>query len=201
MKLSLKKVSTPLLLALTLLTVSGCQTPAKPKIDFNSETNFKQLTSFTLAQGTNMQKVDENPIAKMKVEKVVKRQLSEKPLTYVEANTNENGDEIAQADIEVKITIKETIHENDSSFSIGLGTGSAGRNHSSSISVGTSIPITKVDKLIHIIIDMSHNNVPIWHGRDKYESDAKYTPEQELQQIELTVKRLLAHYPPQKKPQ
>ncbi len=176
---------------LSAMLLSGCQSTSKPTIDFNSATDFSQFSSFSIKPAIQSTENNENPILTAKIEKVVKQQLALKSLNY-QQDTGQ---------LTVSISTKFSEESNDSSFSIGLGSSSYGRNLSTGVSVGTSIPLNGDLTFTHIVIDISDNNMPIWHGRDKYETSAEQSPAQEQQAIELTVGRLLEHFPPQAKGQ
>lgn len=176
------------LLATVLSTslFSGCSTAPKPIIDFNSDTDFSRFTNFTINLLPLPKSPNDNPILIANIEKSVQKQLLLKKLVYASS----------AAELTVSVSTKHTEKNNDSSFSIGLGTGRIGRSHSSSISLGTSIPIENSLHYTHVIIDISHNDQPIWHGRDLYESNPDHSPIHQRQLIDATVKRILDNFPP-----
>jgi hypothetical protein len=101
------------------------------------------------------------------------------------------------ADITIKVSFSEQERQNNSSFSIGLGTSRMGGNSRSSIGVNTSVPINSdADIITKITIDMSDKHQAIWHGSDSFEVKGDLSMEQTDQAVYTTVNNLLANFPP-----
>ncbi len=103
------------------------------------------------------------------------------------------------ADMSIKVNFNQQEKANNSSFSIGLGTGRVSSHGGSSIGVSTSVPINSDAIIItKIIIDINHHGEAVWHGVDSYEAKGDITAEEVNSAVSLTVNRMLANFPPEK---
>jgi len=177
-------------LLFTLLT--ACSSKPTVYIDFNPNINFQQFTSYQYGPETAIS-VDSNPIMINRIQTAIDAALAAKGLTkhaFIDKNS---------ADITIQVSFSEQEKQNNSSFSIGLGTSRMGGNSRSSVGVNTSVPINNnADIVTKIIIDMNDANQAVWHGSDSYEAEADLSMEQTNQAVNATVNSLLANFPPKK---
>ena len=171
--------------------LSACSNKPTSHIDFNPETNFQLFNSYQFSTQMN-NSVDTNPIMINRIQGAVENVLASKglnKLTFIDINS---------ADLTIYVTFSQQEKENNSSFSIGLGTSRIGSNSSGSIGVSTSVPInSKADIITTIVIDISDANNAIWHGSDSYQASGDLSMEEKDKAVITTVNRLLANFPPQ----
>jgi len=152
--------------------LSACSNKPTSHIDFNPETNFQLFNSYQFSTQMN-NSVDTNPIMINRIQGAVENVLASKglnKLTFIDINS---------ADLTIYVTFSQQEKENNSSFSIGLGTSRIGSNSSGSIGVSTSVPInSKADIITTIVIDISDANNAIWHGSDSYQASGDLSMEE-----------------------
>ena len=170
--------------------LSACSNKPTIHIDFNQETNFQLFNSYQFSiQADNS--VDANPVMINRIQSAVEYALANKGLTkhtFVDMNS---------ADLTVYVSFSQKEKENNSSFSIGLGTSKIGSNASGSIGISTSIPInSEADIVTKIMIDISDEKQAIWHGSDSYEANGNLSMEEKDKAVSVTVNRLLENFPP-----
>ncbi|MCW8834425.1 MAG: DUF4136 domain-containing protein [Colwellia sp.] len=176
----------------TLSLVTGCSTKPSTKIDFNPNIDFASFTSFQFG-AKKKAALDANPIMSNRIQSAVEENLSKKDLTQITFVDSDS------ADLTVRVNFSQHEKANNSSFSIGLGTGRVSRSGGGSIGVSTNVPIDSDATVItKITIDMSHHGVAVWHGVDSYETSGELTVEEINNAVNLTVNRLLENFPPQK---
>jgi len=172
--------------------LAACSSKPTAKIDFNPNTNFQQFTSYQFSPNTDIS-VDSNPIMINRIQTAIDNNLALKNLTkqeFIDKNS---------ADLTIQVSFTEQEKQNNSSFSVGLGTSRMGGNSRSSIGVSTSVPINSdADIITKIIIDISDSKQAIWHGSDIYEARAELTMEQTDQAVYSVVNSLLTNFPPEK---
>lgn len=174
-------------LSLFVITFSACKSTSKAKYDFNSDTDFSQITEFKLIAPVKSENDDDwNPILNDKVEKAIKAQLIAYPLTY--------SPETAEMEVTYSLRYKE--QESNSSISFGVGGTSFGSNSAVGLNVGTTVPLENTNKTVTIWIDMSLNGEPIWHGNNKFDLSEKTSDSKKTERIIQTVTSILANYPP-----
>ena len=177
-------------LSILFYLLSACSHKPTIFIDFNQETNFKLFRSYQFSPQVNYS-VDNNPIMINRIQNAVAFNLANKSLkkrTYVDVNS---------ADLTISVTFNQQEKENNSFFSIGLGTSRIGSNASGSIGVSTSIPInTEANIITTIEIDMNNAKQAVWHGSDSYETIGYITIEETNKAVNETVNKLLANFPP-----
>lgn len=172
--------------------LAACSSRPTIKIDSNPNTNFQQLSSYQFSPKAKTS-VDTNPIMIHRIQTAIDTTLTAKGLIKHEYTDKHS------ADITIQVSFNEQEKQNNSSFSIGLGTSRMGSNSRSSVGINTSVPINSgADVITKIIIDMSDANQAIWHGSDSYEAKADLTIEQTNQTVLTTVNGLLANFPPEK---
>lgn len=180
-----------LTLCILFSLLSACSNKPTISIDFNQETNFQLFSNYQF--GTQMKNsVDVNPIMINRIQNAVEVALASKGLnkrTFVDLNS---------ADLTIDVTFSQQEKENDSSFSIGLGTSRMSSRTSGGIGISTSIPLNgEADIITKIVIDMSNAKHAIWHGSDSYEASGDLSIEETDKAVTATVNRLLASFPPQ----
>ena len=172
--------------------LTACSSKPTVNIDFNPNTNFQQFASYQYSPETDAS-VDSNPIMINRIQTAIDMTLATRGLTkheFIDKNS---------ADITIQVSFSEQEKQNNSSFSIGLGTSRMGGNSRSSVGVNTSVPINNnADIVTKIIIDMNYANQAVWHGSDSYEAEAGLSMEQTNQAVNATVNSLLANFPPEK---
>ena len=181
-----------LIISFIFTLLAACSSKPTINIDVNPNTNFQQFTSYQYSPKANTS-IDTNPIMINRIQTAIDTTLTAKGLTKREYTDKHS------ADITIQVSFSEQEKQNNSSFSIGLGTSVMGGNSRSSIGVNTSVPInSEADVVTKIIIDMSDANQAIWHGSDSYEANADLSMEQTDKAVYTTVNRLLANFPPEK---
>jgi hypothetical protein len=178
-------------LCILFCLLSACSNKPTIFIDFNQETNFQLFSSYQFATQVN-NSVDANPIMINRIQDAVEFTLASKGLkkrTFVDMNS---------ADLTIYVTFSQLEKEDNSSFSIGLGTSRIGSNSGGSIGISTSLPInSEADIMTKIVIDMSNAKQAIWHGSDSYETSGELSIEETNKAVTATVNKLLANFPPQ----
>jgi len=171
--------------------LAACSSKPTINIDFNPNTNWHQFTSYQFSPITNSS-VDTNPIMINRIQTAIETSLAAKGLAkheYIDKHS---------ADITIQVSFSEQEKQNNSSFSVGLGTSRMGGNSRSSIGVNTSVPINSdADIITKIIIDISDANQAIWHGSDSFDTKSDLSIEQTNQAVYTTVNSLLANFPPE----
>ena len=170
--------------------LSACSNKPTIHIDFNKETDFQLFTSYQFSTQVD-NSVDANPVMINRIQSAVEYALTSKGLTkntFIDMNS---------ADLTIYVSFTHKEKENNSSFSIGLGTSKVGSNSIGSIGVSTSIPINnEADIVTKIMIDMNDSKHAIWHGSDSYESNGNLSMEETDKVVATTVNRLLENFPP-----
>lgn len=178
-------------LCILFCLLSACSNKPTIHIDFNQKTNFQLFRSYQFSPHVD-NLVNANPIMLNRIQNAVELALTSKGLTkntFVDTNS---------ADLTIYVNYSQTEIENNSSFSIGLGTARMGSNSRGSLGVSTSVPInSEADILTKIVIDMSNAKHAIWHGSDSYEASGDLSMEETNKAVTATVNHLLANFPPQ----
>jgi hypothetical protein len=184
----MKKLS---FVSISLILLAACSSRPTTNIDFNSDTNFQQFTSYQFSPEADTS-VDANPVMINRIQTAIDSNLAAKGFTkydYIDVHS---------ADLTIDVSFREEEKQSDSSFSIGLGTSIRGSHSGSSIGLSTSMPINGKAKIItKIMINMSDANQAIWHGSDRYEASSDLSIAQKSQAVDTTVNRLLATFPPE----
>lgn len=173
-----------------VILLTGCSSKPTTYIDFNPNTNFSSLTSFQFSPAPKAS-LDGNPIMLSRIQSATEDTLLAQGLTKQEYL------DFKSADLTIKVNFNQQVKPNNSSLSIGFGTGRVGNNGAGSIGVSTNVPLESDDILItQIIIDMSHNGIAVWHGKDSYEASRDVSSEELNNLVKLTVNTILANFPP-----
>mgnify|MGYP000629448326 CR=1 FL=1 len=184
----MKKLTT---LCILFFLLSACSNKPTIHIDFNQGTNFQLFRSFQFYPQVN-NSVDANPILISRIQSAVETALTSKGLTkntFVDLNS---------ADLTIYVNFSQKEIENNSSFSIGLGTSKTGSNSRGSIGVSTNLPInSEADIMTTIVIDISNEKKAIWHGSDNYEASVDLSSIDIDNAVTSTVNGLLENFPPQ----
>ncbi|WP_114326705.1 DUF4136 domain-containing protein [Candidatus Colwellia aromaticivorans] len=177
-------------LCILFCLLSACSNKPTIHIDFNKDTNFQLFSSYQFTPQVN-NSLDANPIMINRIQSAVEVALASKGLkkqTFVDMDS---------ADLTIDVNFSQKEKENNSSFSIGLGTSRMGSNSRGSVGVSTSVPInSEADIMTKIVIDMSNTKQAIWHGSDSYEATGNLSMEEKDKAVTATVNRLLASFPP-----
>ncbi len=170
------------------ILLSACTSTPKVNIDFNENTNFQPLKSFQFVQ---VKGNSANPIMDNRIEQEIKKQLIAKQFDFLTRNdTSQNN-----ADLTIKFAFTQQEVASNSSFNIGIGGAKIGSH--GGVGVSTNVPITPSSKILStIIIDISHNEQPIWHGNTGFEGIEKMNSVEKDAAIATTVAKLLAQFPP-----
>lgn len=181
----------PIILCILLALLSACTNKPTIYIDFNPEINFQLFNNYQFNTQVN-NSVDANPIMINRIQNAVELALTSKNLqkrTFVD---------MSNADLTIYVSYTQKEKENNSFFSIGLGTSRIGSNSEGSIGVSTNIPLNnETDIITKIVIDISNTEHAIWHGSDSYEASGDLSIEETNKAVTSTVDRLLANFPPQ----
>lgn len=179
-----------LTLCILFSLLGACSNKPTINIDFNQETNFQLFNSYQFSTQIK-NSVDVNPIMINRIQGAVEVALANKGLqknTFVDMNS---------ADLTIYVNYSKEEKENNSSFSIGLGTSRIGSNSSGGVGISTSIPVNgKANIITKIVIDMNDAKHAIWHGSDSYEATDDLSVEDTDKAVTATVDRLLANFPP-----
>jgi len=189
----MKRLTTTLILLFAII-LSACSSKSTTKVDFNTETNFSQFSSFQFLPQKNTT-LDSNPIMSHRIQSTITNNLISKALTMHDfINTD-------SADLTVNYHFSQQEKQNNSSFTIGFGTGMVNRKGGANMGISTSAPINSNAIIITtIVIDISHKGVAVWHGSDSYEASGNLPLEEIDNEVTRTITRLLATFPPQKSP-
>lgn len=167
-----------------VLILTGCASRTA-LVDFDKNTNFNQLRSFYIYSVS-----DEDQIGAVRIVDRAQFLFENKGALIAEA-------EFSDASVEIEHYIEE--QENDSRFSIGLGTGSYGR--SGSISVGGSVDLPVSNDLIPfavVILRVIVKDKVVWQGSQRVEVEKGGNQSIGLAQIEA-LDDILREYPLSKK--
>jgi len=168
--------------------LSACTSTPKVNVDFNENTNFQSLKSFQFVQTKSN---SANPIMNNRIEQEIKKQLTAKQFNFLANDTTNKN----HSDLTIKFAFAQQEVASSSSFSIGIGGAKIGSH--GGIGVSTNVPITPGSKILStVIIDISHNEQPIWHGNTGFEGIEKMTSVERDAAIAATVAKLLAQFPP-----
>lgn len=170
--------------------LGACSNKPTINIDFNKKTNFQLFNSYQFSTQIK-NSVDVNPIMINRIQGAVEVALANKGLlknTFVDVNS---------ADLTIYVNYSKEEKENNSTFSIGLGTSRIGSNSRGGIGISTNIPVNGEANIItEIVIDISDAKHAIWHGSDSYEAMGDLSVEDTDKAVTATVDRLLANFPP-----
>ncbi|QQX81236.1 DUF4136 domain-containing protein [Shewanella sp. KX20019] len=173
------------ILSLPLLTLSGCS--STPKNDYDLNYDFSQLKTFL--QVEPVQTTD--PLSAARIQQSIAASLT----TQGFIQQDEAADFIVTYGFRVDDKPK------DSGFSIGLGAGSWGSSSGASIGTSVDVPVgsdsAKIQTIQIDIVDPQTQKL-IWRGSDTFSFDDG--GEEKAQETNLTVSKILAQFPPQKKP-
>lgn len=184
------KYSTLLATFFTFSLILGCSSKPTTKIDFNPKTNFASFTNFQFSPAPQTT-IDSNPIMSSRIKSAVEQNLLGQGLIKIDYLGKQS------ADLTISVNFSQQEKPNNSSFSIGFGTGRMGSNGGGSIGVSTTVPIDSDATFItKIIIDMSHHGKAVWHGVDSYEAKGNIPTEELNNAVSITVNRMLANFPP-----
>ncbi|MBT0586111.1 DUF4136 domain-containing protein [Alteromonas oceanisediminis] len=165
-------------IATVLLVLSGCSSQ-KVTTDYDPDVNFSAIKSVQVVAVDG----DQSPSAR-NIQSMV-----EAGLLAAGIKVNENALDTLQIIAQVEQ------RENDSAFSIGLGTGSSTRN--TSIGVGTSISIPVGDDMLDyqvITLELVRGAQIIWTATDSARIKVRDGKGKQETQQKL-VDRLLEHFP------
>ncbi|WP_394131284.1 DUF4136 domain-containing protein [Shewanella maritima] len=169
----------------TLLTLGLSACKSTPKSDYDTTFDFTGLSSFAHMQH---EQPPQDTISADRIRDAISATLISKG--FVEDTDNPSFQ------VNYRFLTKEK--PKDSNLSIGLGTGTSGRN--GSIGIGTSIGVpvgqtSVTERFIQIdIIDPKQNKL-IWRGDDKFDFDRDGQAKQ--QETTATVSHILSVFPPQ----
>jgi len=138
-----------------VLVLSGCASRSA-LVDLDNNTDFTQLRSFYIYSVSYDDQIG------------AERMVSRAQLLFEKAGALLADGEFADASVEIEHFIEE--QENDSRFSIGLGTGSYSR--SGSIGVGGSVDLPVSNDLIPfavVILKVKVENKVVWQGSQRIE--------------------------------
>lgn len=154
----------------------------------------EQLAKYGISDTGSAYEDDENAIT-IKRDKEFKNAVYQAIAKQLSAQNYQQKD--AAADFDVTFSVVYSEKPSESSMSIGVGTGSMGSRGGFGINVGGSIPINDNEMFTDIIIDISRNNVAIWHGRLQYERKRNALSSSQLSRMSKTVEKILAKFPPE----
>lgn len=178
-------------LCILFFLLSACSNKPTIHIDFNQETNFQIFRSFQFYPQVN-NSVDANPIMISRIQSAVETALTSKGLTK-----NTFAD-LNSADLTIYVNFSQKEIDNNSSFSIGLGTSKLGSNSRGSVAVSTNLPInSKEDIMTEIVINISNAKKAIWYGSDSYVASGNLSSKDIDNAVTNTVNSLLENFPPQ----
>jgi len=181
------------LIVLFMLThlLSACSHKSTTQVDFNQDINFALFSTYQFSTHPN-NSIDINPIMISRIQSAVENTLAKKGLrkhNYVSRSS---------AELTIFVTFSQEQLENNSSFTIGLGTSRVGSNSMGSIGISTSIPMnSESEVLTKIVIDISNEECAIWHGSDSYEASSNLAIEETDKAVADTVDRILKDFSPQ----
>jgi hypothetical protein len=167
-----------------LLVLTGC-TSRPALVDFDKNTNFNQLRSYYIYSTS-----DDDQIGAERIVDQAQLLFERKGALIADA-------EFADARVEIEHFIEEL--ENDSRFTIGLGTGSYGR--SGSIGVGGSVDLPVSNGLIPfavVILRVIVKDKVVWKGSQRIEVKKGGPQSIGLAQVEA-LDDILRKYPLSKK--
>lgn len=162
-----------------LLVFANCTT-SKVVVDYDSEVNFSQFSSFNFYEdvGAGLNELD------------VKR------VTTIITNTLKvKGLEISDNE-EVLINVVVKLSEARNNNTIGVGIGSGGRNGGFGISGGIPIGGNKLNELFKIELVNAKTDNLIWEGTLNSTIKEKRSPEEKEIHYKNVVVQILNEYPP-----
>ncbi|CAH0991449.1 hypothetical protein SIN8267_01555 [Sinobacterium norvegicum] len=176
----IKPFYTAITALLFTVIIAGCSSPTQ--YDYNDAIDFSGFHSFSQQSVNN-----DHPLLQQRVDAALTTQLSAKQLTPAAADA---------ADIDVRYTIATQTKQNKSSVSIGLGSfGSSG-----GVGGSVAIPVnSEGPKVVAIQLDIYQRSTDklIWRSSEKYNDDGGDNADKRTAQINDTIAKMLANYPPQ----
>ncbi|MBR9726419.1 DUF4136 domain-containing protein [Shewanella intestini] len=188
MKHHLRVTLSQLLGIILFFTLAGCV--SAPKIDYDINYDFSKLTTYQfLSQTEKTQQAD--PLTASRVKAAIEQVLNGQGYQAI----------LNSSDFTVNYRLLTTEKPKSSGLSIGLGTGSSGRNGSIGIGTSVGVPIgndTVTEQQVQIDIIDSQTNKLIWRGA----APLKLTKggEAKVEATTNTVKHILSAFPPQNVP-
>lgn len=162
-----------------LLVFANC-TASKVVVDYDSDVNFSQFSSFNFYEdvGSGLNELDVN-----RVTTIITNTLKTKGL---EISDNE----------EVLINVVVKLSEARNNNTIGIGIGSGGRNGGFGISGGIPIGGKKLNETFKIEFVNAKTNNLIWEGVLNSTIKEKRTPEDKELHYNSIINEILKQYPP-----
>ncbi|PKH56217.1 DUF4136 domain-containing protein [Shewanella sp. Choline-02u-19] len=182
---TLKRTLLICLLSLPLLSLLGCSSP--PKNDYDLDYNFSPLKTFSQVEPAQTT----DPLSAARIQQSIAAALIAQGFIQQDE----------AADFLVTYGFRVDDKPKDSGFSIGLGAGSWGSSSGASIGTSVDVPVgsdtAKIQTIQIDVLDPQTQKL-IWRGSDKFTFDDG--GEEKAQETNATVSKILALFPPQKKP-
>ncbi|WP_028116129.1 DUF4136 domain-containing protein [Ferrimonas senticii] len=159
--------------------VSGCASQSG-QIDYQTETDFSQLTSFTVRAADQQA----SPLIAQRIDQAVTAHLQQRGWST---------DTGAATELFYRSQVGEVSKE--PSFRIGIGVGSIGSR--GGISGGASVPVgERVQQQLTITLDVVAEGKLVWRGEDAITLATDESPTERTADISKLVDQLLSQFPP-----
>jgi hypothetical protein len=182
---TLKRTLLICLLSLPLFALLGCS--SAPKNDYDLDYNFSPLKTFSQVEPAQTT----DPLSAARIQQSIAAALIAQGFIQQDE----------AADFLVTYGFRVDDKPKDSGFSIGLGAGSWGSSSGASIGTSVDVPVgsdtAKIQTIQIDVLDPQTQKL-IWRGSDKFTFDDG--GEEKAQETNATVSKILALFPPQKKP-
>jgi len=188
----MKKIYNLSVLTCSLLTILifGCSS-LKVSQDYKPDSDFSNLQTYAwkikIQEPTGNMRID-SQLMDQRIREATERRLMEKG--YIKSIDNPPDFHIIYA-----YSISKRIYSNPVSTGMGFGYGRYGSHATIGIRTGTEI--YEYDEGLLIIDFLKPNsNIVLWRGKSTRAVETHFTPEKIIQDIDQTIERMLAQFPP-----
>ena len=188
----MQKYVQPIILAL-LATVLGCS-GIEVSQDFDPATSLSGLKTYDWKSGTQEKTGDvrtDNPLLDARIRAAVDRSLSERGYQRVSNRTPDFY-------VGYQYTVRSKVGSDDAGIGVGFGIGSFGSHGGIGISSGSGVSEYDEGTLVIDFIDPSNSDL-IWRGTGTRRVSQHSDPEKRTKNINETVDKILAQFPPKLK--
>lgn len=178
-----------ILVVLTFSVIAiGC-TSTSVTVDYDPETNFKQLSTYKI-------------VATKEKNAEVDQLTADRIVAAIEAELDKKAINKATTDAAMQVSYHTVLEQREkkSSFSIGIGGSNRSGSSSTGVGLGTTIPLdSNFNVYTQITVDIYQQDKLIWRGYDGFEAEQTISPQEKTQAINELVANILSQFPPSKK--
>jgi len=174
---------------LIILTMLQACSGVRVSQDYEQGYNFLVLKTFSWKENKNHEYgFKNNELVDTRIRAAIVNQFGMQQYTYIDSG-------VPDFYISYHFSIEQKISTQQVSGGVSMGRGSFGRYGSVGISTGTQVDAYDQGTLLIDVTDASSNKL-IWRGISTQMVSEHSSPEKSTKQINETVKKLLAQFPP-----